>query len=399
MKLKQQPDDFQVEELTDVTPAAGGRYALYRLEKRAWSTPDAIEALRRRWHLDARRVSFGGLKDRHAQTVQYLTIWGGPPRNLVHDRIEVTYLGWAGEPYTASSTRGNHFRIVLRDVTRAEKAAAVQALEEVRADGLPNYFDDQRFGSVGNQPEFVARLLVQGQFEEALRLALTTPYPHDRAAAKKEKAILRACWGDWSKCRARLTRSRSWGLLDYLARHPGDYRGAVARLQPEAQGFYLSVYQSYLWNRILARWIDQHYPAEQLVQVRLRLGRVPMHRRLSPEALSELADALLPLPSARCRLEAGDPRLPVMESVLADEGLRLADLKVKGLRKPFFSRGERAVLCLPVNLEYRLAADEHHPGREKLMLSFELGRGSYATLIIKRVQQAAAESNVTQRHK
>jgi tRNA(Glu) U13 pseudouridine synthase TruD len=64
-------------------------------------------------------------------------------------------------------------------------------------------------------------------------------------------------------------------------------------------------------------------------------------------------------------------------------------LKLKGLRKPFFSRGERAVLCLPDKLNYRLEADERHPGRKKLILSFELGRGSYATLIVKRVQQAA----------
>ena len=31
------------------------------------------------------------------------------------------------------------------------------------------------------------------------------------------------------------------------------------------------------------------------------------------------------------------------------------------------------------------AADELHPGRRKLVLSFDLPRGSYATLIVKRI--------------
>ncbi len=82
MKLRQEHADFQVEELTDVTPAAEGPFSFYRLEKDGWTTPDALAAIRRRWKLEARRVSYGGLKDRHAQTVQYITILHGPRRNL-----------------------------------------------------------------------------------------------------------------------------------------------------------------------------------------------------------------------------------------------------------------------------------------------------------------------------
>ena len=78
MKLKQLPEDFFVEELTDAQPGDIGDFAFYRLEKRGWTTPDALQAIRHRWHLDLRRFSFGGLKDRHAHTVQYLTIWRGP---------------------------------------------------------------------------------------------------------------------------------------------------------------------------------------------------------------------------------------------------------------------------------------------------------------------------------
>src|SRR5947209_2424912 len=100
MKLKQSPDDFQVEELTDVQPG-DGPFAFYRLSKRGWSTPDALAAVRRRWQLEVRRLSFGGLKDRHASTVQYLTIFHGPRRNLTHHTVELHYLGQVPSAYTS----------------------------------------------------------------------------------------------------------------------------------------------------------------------------------------------------------------------------------------------------------------------------------------------------------
>ncbi len=55
-----------------------GRYTFYRLSKRDLGTIEAVEAICRRWNLSGRRVSYAGLKDRHAATIQYLTIADGP---------------------------------------------------------------------------------------------------------------------------------------------------------------------------------------------------------------------------------------------------------------------------------------------------------------------------------
>ncbi len=388
MKLKQLPEDFHVEELTDAAPAGAGPYAFYRLEKRGWTTPDALAALRRRWRVEPRRLSYGGLKDRHAHTVQYLTVFHGPHRNLTHQGIQVTYLGQVVAAYTSADVRANRFRLVLRHLEAAAVDPAGRALEEVRADGVPNYFDDQRFGSVEHGGEFIARLLVRGRFEEALRLALAGPYEHDRAAVKQEKATLRACWGDWAACKGRLPRGHARSLVDYLLHHPGDFRGAVARLRPELRGLYLSAYQSFLWNRMLARWLRRNLRPEQLLTVPLRLGDVPMYRGLDAEQRRDLEALALPLPSARLRLDAADGRAALVQEVLAEEGLELRQLQVKGIREMFFSKGERAALCLPQRLEYDSGPDERNPGRRQLTLTFELPRGCYATLLVKRITAA-----------
>jgi tRNA pseudouridine13 synthase len=384
MKVKQQPEDFQVVELTDVTPTGQGPYGLYRLDKRGWTTHDALQAVRRRWQLDLRRVSYGGLKDRHALTTQYLTIFHGPRRRLTHQGFALDYLGQVAAPYTSQDIRANRFRLTLRALDESAVTFARAALEEVRQQGVPNYFDDQRFGSVGKDGEFVARAMVQGRHEEALRLALAAPYEHDRAEAKREKQILRETWGDWQVAKARLPRGHARSLVSYLADHPEDFRGALERLRPDLQGLYVSAYQSYLWNRMLARWLEGYCRPGQTVRGRLRLAEVPMHRELDEEQLRQLAELQLPLPSARTKLDPADPRMSLLEGVLADEGLRPEQLKLRGSRKMFFSRGERVALCRPADLHVEAGPDEMRPGRSRLLLAFELPRGAYATLLVKR---------------
>src|SRR6516225_9740585 len=181
MKIKERPEDFQVEELTDLRPQEAGPFSLYRLEKWNLNTLDALQFVRKRWKIERQRISFGGLKDRHALTVQYFTIFHGPERGLRQTGLRVDCLGRVAAPFISTDIRANRFRITVRDLSEDEVSYAQQALEEVRRDGLPNYFHQQRFGSVSSG-DFVAGHLVLGNLAEALRLALTAPYEFDRAA-------------------------------------------------------------------------------------------------------------------------------------------------------------------------------------------------------------------------
>jgi tRNA pseudouridine13 synthase len=384
MIVKRLPEDFQVEEVPLVTPGPEGAFAYYRLEKSGWTTPDALAMVRRRWKLGPRRVSFGGLKDRHAVTVQYITILHGPRRGLNQEGVHVEYLGQLAAPYTSRDFDRNRFRLTVRDLAPESTATSTAALARLAVEGVPNYFDDQRFGSVsGDDGEFIGRLLVRGRFEDALRLALTAPYEFDRAAHKEEKRVLLAHWNDWETCRGKVRSSSTRRIIHHLCGHDDDFRGALLRLAPELRTLHLSAYQSHLWNRILAAWLRAHCPPEALRSVALRLGPAPFHVGLDTSRLAELSALSLPLPSARLRLGADDPQLAIINEVLAKEGLALRDLQVRGVREMFFSRGDRPALCIPRDLSHTFAVDELHQRRNKLLLAFELPRGSYATLLVK----------------
>ena len=388
MKLKCQPEDFRVEELPLVSAGGAGRFSFYRLTKRNIGTIEAVETIARRWNLAGRQVSYGGLKDRHAVTVQYLTITEGPARPISTPNFELRYLGRVPQPYGPQHFRGNRFQLVLRDMSDAAVSSALADLSTLASDGLPNYFDDQRFGSVGVSGQFIAHAWLKGDHERALKLALAEPNPFDRAGVKAQKAILRAHWGQWTEAKARLDRSSTRSIVTYLADHPTDFRGAFARMRRELRALYFSAFQSHLWNILLARWIEHTTAPSQRVDIELKAGVFPFPRRLSPEQVQTLRESPLPLPSSRTPLP-GEPLASVIQKVLEGFQLEWPDLRVKHLKDVFFSKGARPCLIFAENLEFTAIDDELYPGRRGMQLSFELSKGAYATIMVKRITEAS----------
>lgn len=381
MKLKCLPEDFEVEELAEIK-LADGPFALYRLTKRGLGTPEAITAVQRRWKLDRRQISYGGLKDKHAVTRQWVSIHRGPKRDLQQDHLTLEYQGQLAQPFGPLEIAGNRFRIVIRDLTEPNASQLLARTRALSTVGVPNYFDDQRFGSVGVSGEFIARPWCRGDYERALWLALAEVNPHDRPKDRDEKRILQQHWGNWGPCKAALPKSSRRSIVTYLVDHPVDYRRAFALLPVDMRSLYLSAFQSDLWNRCLAAWLRERLPAERLIDVDLGTGRFPFPRELPQEMSEEFYQQVLPLPSARLHLDAS-PLLGLYEGVLAEQNLELRELRVKYPRDSFFSKGERAAV-LRVSPDLAEAGDdEEYPGRRRVTLKFALPRGAYATIVIK----------------
>ena len=388
MKLRRLPEDFQVEELMGVVVGTGP-FALYRLTKTSIGTPEAINAIVERWKVQRKRISYGGLKDRHAVTIQYLTIHNGPQKSLRQNAFELEYLGQINAPFTPAQIHANRFRLVLRDMQHAEVEKAQAAVSQVQETGLPNYFDDQRFGSLGVSGDWIARAWCLSNWERALWLALADPHLNDSSSEKQQKQLLRDLWGQWPECQHRLDRSVRGSIVTYLSdnvkigRVP-DFRGALARISVDLRGLYLSAYQSALWNRWLTRFIEAQSDAASLATFDLLSGRCVFPLALTADTAATLNAAELQLPCARSERPEGVPG-DLLDAVLLEEKIELRELRVKYPRDSFFSKGQRRVLVRPVGLVCSVEDDDLHDRRRKLILSFDLPRGSYATILVKRL--------------
>jgi tRNA pseudouridine13 synthase len=152
----------------------------------------------------------------------------------------------------------------------------------------------------------------------------------------------------------------------------------------DLRSIWLAAFQSYLWNQILAALIEDVCGPKQRAPQRIGQWSVPFYAELDDAQRQRLTKTVLPLPSARLHLE-NDALRPLYDRVLAAAGVELRQLRVKYPRDSFFSKGERAAVFRPDDLQHQFAADELYRARQKLVLRFTLLRGSYATVLVKRI--------------
>lgn len=380
MKLKRLWEDFVVREISDF-PLSTGPFAVYQLDKSGIGTPEAIAEILKIWNIPRRAVGYGGLKDRHATTTQTITLFQGPQRSIEQRGFRLEYLGQAPREFHAKDIIANEFEVTLRDLTPSA-SEQVQSLLPAIAAGVPNYFDDQRFGSLGESGQFVAQPWCLGDYERALYLAIAEPNVHDRPREREQKEILRTHWGNWAECKQRLDRSHRRSIVTYLADHPTDFRRALALLRSDLRSIYLAAFQSYLWNEIVSQWLQQNLPAGSWYTKQGAAGELTFWSHPTEEIISALAEKEIPLPSAR-QHHWPEAIAPLLDRVLEPLGMDRHQIRVKYPRDAFFSKGSRRVLLRPEGLKGTASEDELAAGRQKLTLRFTLPRGAYATMIVK----------------
>jgi tRNA pseudouridine13 synthase len=365
MKLKQRPEDFRVEELSRLEPGPTGEFSLYRLEKSGIGTPEALRVVGRTWRLDPRTLAFAGLKDRYGITGQTVSIRNGPAENFAGKGFRLNYLGRGERPAGRGALLGNRFRIVVRDLSADEAATFAARARGCAEHGFPDYYDDQRFGSLrGAGGRFIARSLMAGDAETALRLAIASPSHEDRSRTKKRRKLLRDHWGDFPALVRKLDASVERRICERLAQGASFAEG-YRILDRALRSLHLSAYQAHVFNECLRRSV---------------VPRGPLHEGADGPYLfyegdpGPLRDRRIPLASALA------PPDPLLDAVLSEEGVDRGQLGSLDFRD-----GVRDAIAFPEEVEVgRPEPDEANAGRTCLAISFRLGPGSYATMLMKR---------------
>jgi tRNA pseudouridine13 synthase len=155
--LKVLNEDFSVTELPLQLPSGEGEHLWLDIEKNGANTAFVAQQLAAAAGVNEWDVGYAGLKDRHAITRQWFSIYlpkGETPdlTQLQHPEFKVLAQSRHVKKLRPGDLQGNRFRIVLRDVTGDHDAIEAN-LKAVASQGVPNYFGAQRFGHDGGNVE------------------------------------------------------------------------------------------------------------------------------------------------------------------------------------------------------------------------------------------------------
>jgi len=321
------PEDFHVEERPLYLPCGEGEHVYVTITKRGLSTPDLVRRLSSTLGVKAQAIGVAGLKDARAVTTQMVSLQGISPEQISSLKIDdtilnVQILGRHRNRLRTGHHSGNHFRLAIRNVADHAAETVPAILQQLRTRGVPNYFGPQRQGKAGDNYQVGAALL------------------HD---ARRREKMNRA--------------TRIW---------------------------YLNSYQSFLFNRILARRID-HLDRVFAGDWAIKLENGACFQVLDAEEEQPRADRFEISPTgilfgSRVSWASGEPG-SIEEAVIAEAGAMKDALVAAGKACGF--RGERRALRIPLSeLKWSLMGDT-------LTLSFGLPPGAYATSVLRELMKVS----------
>lgn len=152
-KIKSIPDDFIVDEQLPFEPEGSGEHVFLHIEKCGENTEYVARLLARFAGVRQRDVSYAGLKDRHARTTQWFSVWlpgkDDPDWEQVEtEEIKILQAVRHARKLKRGVLSGNRFQILIRE-WQGDRDKLEQQLLRIKEQGIPNYFGSQRFGNHG----------------------------------------------------------------------------------------------------------------------------------------------------------------------------------------------------------------------------------------------------------
>lgn len=162
-KIRQQPEDFQVEEELGFQPDNSGDHALLYIRKRNLNTDWLARELAKLAGVKHVDVGFSGLKDRHAVTSQWFSVnlagkiepdWS----ILQSENIQFIIISRHRRKLKRGVHKRNRFQLRLRQV-EGDSSGIHDRLLRIQSQGVPNYFGEQRFGHQASNLDWAKKML------------------------------------------------------------------------------------------------------------------------------------------------------------------------------------------------------------------------------------------------
>ena len=380
-RLKVRPEDFAVEEIPLYLPGGQGQHVYFQIEKRGLSTNAAKRKIAQALNISPHIIGYAGLKDAQAVTRQTLSIDNIAPEAIEAldlPDIKILWVNRHQNKLKVGHLAGNRFIIKVRGVSEDSLPTAQLIMDTLAKTGVPNFYGTQRFGNRANTHR-LGETLIRGDVAEFVAEYLGRPQPQEAVVAQTARHLVDE--GRWEEALAQWPSALSdeRRVLAAIVRANGLIDDAFRALDKRSKSFFVSAYQSHLFNQLLAERLDSLGT--------LRTGDVAYIHQKGASFVVEDATAEQPradqfeispsgpLFGPKVLLAEGEPgrreRAILAERNLSKEDFRVPGLKIRGDRRPY-----RFMVKNP-----KIWWDDG------LVTSFELPPGAYATTVMAEIMK------------
>ncbi len=181
-------------------------------------------------------------------------------------------------------------------------------------------------------------------------LRIPNYYDNQRFGAYKDNAVIGKFFlrRQWKKA-GNILKERETSIRCYLQAHATDFIGALRTLSKQQLRMYLHACQSYLWNETVKELIKEN--------VKLKNEKIPL---------------------IGFEIECDDKQiLHIIEKIMKQEGIKERDFIIREIPELSSSGGGRMLFMDIKNFSYEIIDSK------TITLQFTLGKGSYATIVMK----------------
>jgi len=413
-RLKDRFEDFVVQEITTdqttlqieewpttpVTQSVEGersRFLTFTVQKMGLATMDVATILASSLKISRNYVTYAGLKDKRAVTVQTMSAPAKAAETLSSlelSRIAIRDIRYTRQPIQIGDLWGNRFSISLKDITE-DSDTALEAVENLRDTPLLNYFGVQRFGLTRPYTHLVGKALVKRDYEEAVRIMLTTTSEYESEELTHIRNKLSEELIPTEKIIDSFPMELNYekDVMKHLMKRPNEFEKAMLKIPPKVLTLQVHAYQSYIFNRLISerarRGMSIHRP--QVGDFLIKLDEAHSGRdswlfvtdssleEREKQVDSEEFGLAAPVPGYATRLPPSQ-QTDLLKQILMDEDVRLHEFRNSSMKSLDAPGGLHLTSIVLKDLEASTID-------EGLSVQFSLRKGSYATVVMREIMK------------
>jgi len=394
--MKASPEDFLVEEIPLITPSGEGEHIYLFVEKRGMTAMELVGLMAKHFRVRRNAIGYAGMKDKQAITRQVISVHTPGKTaddfpHFEHERASILWVDQHSSKLRRGQLAGNRFSIKIRDVKPIDVRTVLRVVQTLERIGVPDRIGAQRFGYLCNN-HLIGRALLKHDFQAFADLLLgPSAGSPDKQLAARELYIQ----GDFRGARDAFPHSFRSERCVLIALGNGEpVEQAIDAIDPDVLGFYISAFQSAMFNAVLDRRISDG-TFGQLLDGDVTLtqaGRDPHHVdevTLADEAfmakyISMETCASGPMWGKKMIRAAGDTDRSEVD-VLDAMGFTPDSLPdPEQFDLPMIGGTRRPLRCSITNTDVEGGSDE---AGAYIRCAFDLPRGAFATTVLDEIMK------------